>query len=222
MTFRRPPDSKQCLWGLYPVLDAKTAGMPHIEAARRVLDGGARVIQLRDKNATFEELLHIGRDLRTLTREAGAQLIVNDNPYLAREIEADGVHLGEHDFPPYFAREILGPDAIIGLSTHTRQQALAAAYLPINYVAIGPVYPTQSKQSEYDPLGLDVVRWVTLHVHLPVVAIGGITEEHIPELMQAGVENVAMIREIMAAPDITARTRELLEIVEESYRKTSE
>ncbi len=214
----RMTEHLKCLWGLYPILDTAIAGVPHVEAARQVLQGGAKVIQLRDKTSTFEELLEIGTELRSLTREAGAALIVNDNPYLAREIDADGVHLGQEDFPPYFAREILGPEKIIGLSTHSRQQALAAVYQPINYLAIGPVYGTKSKKSEYDPLGVDLVEWVTVHVHLPVVAIGGITKTRIRDLITAGVENVAVISEIMSAPDLAARTRELVEEVAASYR----
>src|SRR6188472_237471 len=97
-------NQSSCRWGLYTILDAGLSGLNHLEAARQLIAGGAKVIQLRDKTAEFEELLTIGKQLRKITARAGVTLIVNDNPYLAKEIEADGVHLGQSDFPPYIAR----------------------------------------------------------------------------------------------------------------------
>jgi thiamine-phosphate pyrophosphorylase len=203
----------QCLWGVYVILDAMASRLSHIEAARKALAGGARVVQLRDKTARFEELLAIGRELRKMTSDAGATLIVNDNPYLAQEIGADGVHLGQMDFPPYIARELLGPSGIIGLSTHTKLQALAAEAQPVDYIAVGPVFETTSKVSECKPVGVEHVRWVTRNIDIPVVAVGGITAERMPEIIQAGAENIAVIRELMGANDIEQKTRELCGII---------
>lgn len=206
-------DKDRCRWGLYVILDAGCAGRPHGEIAREALAGGARVLQLRDKSASFEQLMEIGTELRRLTRDAGASLIVNDNPYLARELQADGVHVGQTDMHPVIVRDIVGPDMIIGLSTHTHQQVLDARKEPVDYIGVGPVYPTTSKDSEWPAVGPDLVQWVKSMISVPVVAIGGITLERVPAVIAAGADNVAVIREIMAAPDITGRTREMQEVI---------
>jgi thiamine-phosphate pyrophosphorylase len=202
-----------CNWGLYVILDRAISGRSLVQAAEAVLAGGAKAIQLRDKESQFEDLVKEGRELRRLTSQAGAALIVNDNPYLAREIEADGVHLGQADFPPYIAREILGQHGIIGISTHTKQQAIAAVLQPVNYIAVGPLFATTSKQSEYKPLGVDHLRWVRQQVRLPLVAIGGLSAANIADVIAAGVENVAVIREVMAAEDIAGRVRDLVQLI---------
>lgn len=200
-------NSERCVWGVYVILDAAMAGRTHVEAARDALDGGARVLQLRDKTTPFERLLEVGRELRALTRERGATLIVNDNPYLAHEVDADGVHLGQSDFPASIARDIVGPDRIIGLSTHTKLQALEATRQPVDYIGVGPVFATTSKQSEWKPLGIPHIRWVRENVSLPMVAIGGITMETLPDCVAAGADSVAMIGEIMRAGNIADRVR---------------
>lgn len=209
-------DDDRCHWGLYVILEAQCAGRSHSEIAREALAGGARVLQLRDKTAPFERLMEIGTELRQLTRDAGAALIVNDNPYLARELQADGVHVGQGDMHPVIVRDIVGPEMIIGLSTHTHQQVLDARKEPVDYIGVGPVYPTASKQSEWPAVGPDLVQWVKSMISLPVVAIGGITLERVPDVVAAGADNVAVIREIMSAPDIAGRTREMREAIERS------
>lgn len=203
------PDPDRCRWGLYVIVDPAVAGRPAEAVAEAALAGGATVLQLRDKTAPFEDLLTTGTALRCMTRDAGAALIVNDNPYLAREIGADGVHVGQHDFPLYLVREIVGPHAIIGLSTHTKQQALDARRQGADYIGVGPIYPTATKIDAAEVVGTALLEWVSDMVALPNVAIGGVTAERIPEVMAAGATNVAMIREVVSAPDIAARTREL-------------
>jgi len=214
------PEARQrrCVWGLYAILDAQAAGRPHLPTARALLEGGVSVIQLRDKSSTFEELMDIGRVLRQMTREFGAEFIVNDNPYLARELDADGVHLGQNDFPADIAREVVGLGKIIGLSTHTKAQALAAQLLPVDYIGIGPVYPTTTKVSEWKPVGTELIRWVRRTISLPMVAIGGITEERIVDVVAAGAHNIAMIRELMTADDIVCQTRRLREVFDQAAK----
>ncbi len=185
------------------------AGKSHAEVCRELVNAGVKVIQLRDKSATFEELLEIGAEIRDITRSAGATLIVNDNPYLAREIDADGVHIGQNDFPPDIVREVIGPDKIVGLSTHSKQQAIAATTWPIDYIGIGPIYPTTTKEVKCVPVGTSLIRWVRQHIPLPSVAIGGITSETIPDALAAGASNVAVISALMSAPDIAGRAAEL-------------
>lgn len=209
------PLSRKCQWGLYAIIDAEMAGKPHADICRQLVAGGASVIQLRDKKATFEELMDIGRELRAITREAGALFIVNDNPYLARELDADGVHIGQEDFPPDIVREVMGEDKIVGLSTHSKQQAIAATTWPIDYIGVGPVYATSTKQTGNIPVGASLIRWVRQHIPLPTVAIGGITTETLPDALAAGATNVAMIGELMRAEDICRKTAELVGLAEQ-------
>lgn len=208
------PNLLKCRWGLYPIIDAEIAERPHAEICQELVDAGVSVVQLRDKKATFEELMEIGRTVREITRRAGVTLIVNDNPYLAREIDADGVHIGQDDFPPDIVREVMGPDKIIGLSTHSKQQAITATSWPVDYIGVGPVYPTTSKASKYVPVSTSLIRWIKQHIPLPTVAIGGITEETIPDVLAAGASNVAMIGELMRAKDIRGRAEELRKLAE--------
>ena len=212
------PRRRRCSWGLYVITDARIAGKPHVEVVRAALAGGARVVQLRDKQATFEELMEIGREIRKLTREAGATFICNDNPYLVRELDADGVHLGQNDCPVEIARDILGPEKLIGLSTHTKAQALEAELLPVDYIGIGPVYETTSKVSEWPVVGTTMIRWVRRTASLPIVAIGGITLDRIVDCVAAGADNVAIIGDLMSSPDIEERTRQMCE----AYRRAAE
>jgi thiamine-phosphate pyrophosphorylase len=200
-------------WGLYVITEADQSRRSHLEYAHGALEGGARVIQLRDKNTSFEKLLLIAREMRALTHRYGAQLIINDNPYLAREVEADGVHIGQFDFAADISREILGPDKIIGLSTHTKQQAMAAQYMPVDYIGVGPVYATGSKVSEWPVVGTRLIRWIRQNVQLPLVAIGGITEERIVDVIAAGADNVAVIGELASASDLTGKTRALIDAI---------
>lgn len=204
--------------GLYVITDIKMAGeRSYAEIVRSTLLGGARIIQLRDKITPFSELVEIGKELKRLATEFDALLIVNDNPYLAGEIDADGVHLGQRDMPVDIAREIIGKGKIIGLSTHNRQQIKQAIAMPeIDYIGIGPIFPTRTKESEFPTLGVEIVSWAKENVSLPFVAIGGINKDNIAEVVKAGARLVAVVSAVMKAEDITAATRELLNIMENS------
>lgn len=206
--------SSKCRWGIYVILDRVLAGKEYEQLARQALEGGARVVQLRDKDLPRHELMRIGRTLRSLTHDYRAAFIVNDDPYLAAECEADGVHLGQEDLAVESARALLGPDMIIGLSTHTFEQARAAESLPVDYISVGPVFPTKTKLSPWPVVGLELVRHVREATPMVITAIGGIREEHIPPLVQAGADNIAMIAEIMTAPDIRSKVAHLCRIYE--------
>lgn len=196
-----------------------TKGRSYPEIVLQALRGGARIIQLRDKTTSLEELIKIGRRLKSLTAEYNALFIVNDNPYLAQAIGADGVHLGQLDMPVDIAREIVGKDKIIGLSTHNfRQITNAVKQGEVDYIAIGPIFPTDTKKQEYPPLGVEVLRWAATNLSLPFVAIGGINKHNIVEVVEAGARLVAVISAVMQAPDITQATQELCEIICEKAR----
>ncbi len=204
----------RCRWGLYAILDSEMAGKAHAQVCQHLVDAGIRVIQLRDKTSTFEELMEIGTELRKITRAANATFIVNDNPYLARELDADGVHIGQDDFPPDIVREVVGDNKIVGLSTHSKQQAINATTWPIDYIGVGPIYETTSKISKYKPVGTSLIRWIRQNIPLPTVAIGGITEATIPDALAAGATNIAMISELMKAQDIQSHATRLRQLAE--------
>jgi len=206
--------AQKCQWGIYVILDRYLAKRAHIEIAQEVIAGGARVIQLRDKHATPSELIKIGRELRQITRAARITLIINDYPEIAAEIDADGVHVGQEDRTAEKVRQIVGKDKIVGLSTHTLDQALAAVELPVDYIGVGPVYATTTKENPWPVVGLELVKQVKKHVPLPIVAIGGITEQRIPELVSAGADNVAMIGELMRAASLREKMESLIRTFE--------
>lgn len=180
--------------------------------------GGANVIQIRDKTTPFETLIEIGRKVKPLFEEYGATLLVNDNPYLAKEIDADGVHLGQEDIPVDIAREIVGNDKIIGLSTHSRQQAIQALFLDVDYIGLGPIFPTNTKESSYAPLGLKMIGWVSREIRLPFVPVGGISVNNIRGVCQSGGTAPAVISAVMKKKNLTLATRELIDIINQERR----
>lgn len=203
-----------CRWGLYVILDAGMAQCSLEAAAEAALGGGARVVQIREKGMDFESLVEAGRRVVAMARAAGAQVIVNDNPYVAVEIDADGVHVGQMDIPVDLAREVVGPARIVGLSTHTRQQVLASQFHPVDYIGVGPLYATGTKVQAYTPVGPALVEWAAANVQRPIVAIGGVTAARAPEAIAAGAANVAMISDLMVPGCVTERVAEARRVVE--------
>ena len=154
-------------------------------------------MQLREKSLSPLEFYRQAHAVLQIAREKGVKIIINDRVDLALTLKADGVHLGQDDLPPETARRILGPDAIIGFSTHNLEQAQLATILPIDYVAIGPIYNTSTKATEDPPVGLNGLRLVRQTVgDLPLVAIGGVTLGNAAELLGAGADAVALIRDL--------------------------
>jgi thiamine-phosphate pyrophosphorylase len=201
--------------GLYPIVD--TLGDPnlsHAALAHAVLDAGVRFLQLRINDQPTRRFVEIARAVQALAHRYGAQLIINDRADIAKLVEAAGVHLGQDDLPVRAARGILGPGKIIGFSTHTLTQAESAASSgEIDYIGCGPIYPTHSKDRPDPVVGLDGLRAVRRRVALPIVAIGGITAANMAGVWGAGADAVAMISEIVCAPDIGAKVRDLLQRV---------
>lgn len=165
----------------------------HLKIAREACRGGARVIQYRDKNSTRKEILETAGKIREVTKDFNSLFIVNDYIDIALMCGADGVHLGQDDVPILRARGITPADFIIGVSTHSLEQALDAEEAGADYIGIGPVFKTPTKEKD-KPIGLSCVREVLQGVSIPVVAIGGIDIENIEELVKIGVRNVAMVR----------------------------
>src|SRR5262245_16495213 len=186
---------------LYAIVDPLDTGRTPVFLAKAFLAGGASCLQLRLKGATSRELLAAAESIRPLAAAAGALFLVNDRPDIARAAGADGVHLGQDDLPVAAARRLLGPDAVIGLSTHSLEEARAGAVAGADYLGVGPVYATTSKTNALAARGLDLVRAVRAAVGCPIVAIGGITPETAAEVRAAGADAVAMIAALVRAAD---------------------
>ncbi len=195
---------------LYPITDPYLSGLSHAIQVTRLIAGGATFIQLRDKHASPRELFDEAEQAIRIARSHGAKLILNDRVDLAMALGADGVHLGQDDIPPEAARRLLGPSALIGYSTHNVEQAVRASSLPIDYLAIGPIFPTSSKQNPDPVVGLEGLRRVRAAVGpMPLVAIGGITLANAKEVVSAGAGSVAVISDLLADPSaIETRTRD--------------
>jgi thiamine-phosphate pyrophosphorylase len=197
---------------LYPITDAHLSGLSQAEQVRRLSAGGATFIQLREKQHAPREFYSEAEEALRVARECGVRLIINDRVDIARALSADGVHLGQDDLPPEAARELLGEHAIIGFSTHNVEQAKKAARLPVDYIAIGPIFETTSKENPDPVIGLEGLRRVRQIVgEIPLVAIGGIGLGNIAKVLEAGADAVAVISLLLAnPPEIEDRTREIL------------
>jgi thiamine-phosphate pyrophosphorylase len=187
---------------------AARAGWTMTDLAAAYLSGGATLLQLRAKKAPGGWLLDIASMIVTLARQANALVIINDRADLARLSGADGVHVGQDDLPPASVRRVAGAQAIVGLSTHTPEQVELAIREPVNYIAIGPVFGSETKATGYSALGLEPVRRAAGRARereLPLVAIGGVTLETAPEIIRAGATTVAVISDLVAGGDPAAR-----------------
>ncbi len=187
-------------FGLYVILTAPVAGYERCAAA--AVSAGVRYLQLRVKDRPEAEILEIARNLKKITASTATLLIINDSPEIAAASGADGVHLGQEDMPLSEARKILTrPGAIFGLSTHNVEQALGAIALRPDYIGVGPVFATPTKARPDPVLGLEEMGRIIRSTPWPAVAIGGINEENLPRVLEAGGENFAAVRPIMSAPD---------------------
>ena len=198
--------------GLYAIIDnSLTPSVSNIEIAKKVLAGGAGILQLRGKGLSSKELLEQAREIREIAREAGAIFIVNDRADVALLADADGVHLGQDDLPIAKAREILGREKLIGLSTHNLKQAIKAESEGADYIGFGPVFGTTTKADAEEAKGLQALREIRKSVNIPIVAIGGINIENVIDVISAGADAVAVISAIVKAGDIEGATRRFLE-----------
>lgn len=186
---------------LYAIADgdaARAAGWTLETLAIEYLSAGVRLLQIRSKHAPSGELLRIVERVAARARATGADLIVNDRVDLMMLAGARGVHVGQTDLPPAAVRALIGADPILGFSTHTRRQIDEAVGLPITYLAVGPVFETDSKDTGYTPVGVDLVRYARQVVAVPIVAIGGISLERAQRVLDAGADAVAVISDLLA------------------------
>lgn len=196
----------------YPITDVKRSGLSHSRQVAFLIECGAKLIQLRDKSASGRQFYEATVESLKTAKGTGALIIINDRVDVAITAGADGVHLGQDDLPPAVARRLLGVERIIGYSTHTPMQAELAEKEPVDYVAIGPVFSTSSKENPDPAIGLATVSQVRAIVTRPLVAIGGITLENASEVLSAGADSVAVISDIYSAVDVRGRVASYLKL----------
>ena len=201
------------LRGLYVITDTHLIPRARfVETVEAAVHGGATMVQLREKETPREEVIRLGRDILTVTRRYGALLIVNDHPTIAKEIGADGVHVGRDDPPVAEARAIVGPEAIIGASCYGQvDRAVAAEQAGADYVAFGTPFPSPTKAKRTD-ISLGIFQEAKQRVRVPVFAIGGITLANARQVIDAGADGIAIVSGVFAAPDVEAAARALAQL----------
>lgn len=199
---------------IYPITDTRISKISLAAQVERLIDGGAAFIQLREKYASPRDFYEAAKAALAIARKRDVKIIINDRVDIALALEADGVHLGQDDLPPECARRILGEKAIIGFSTHNFEQAAAALKKPIDYLAFGPVFATQTKENPDPTVGIENLKKVRKIIeNFPLVAIGGITSENFLEVWQAGADSVAVISDLISESDgITEKMRFFLNL----------
>jgi len=201
--------------GLYVIIDTEMLKKrDHLEVTEQAIRGGATTIQLRDKVQSKSKVIPLAEKLQAICTENDVLFIINDYLDIALAINADGLHLGQDDLPFDVARKMLPPGKILGCSTTTVEQALAAQSKGADYIAVGAIYPTLSKATTTTParvVGLEMLRRVKKAVNLPLVAIGGITAENTPEVIAAGADSVAVIGAVVTAESPEAASRQIVE-----------
>jgi len=182
---------------LYPLTDRRLSRLSHPQQLSHLCNGGVTIVQLREKTLSPLEFYGEAAEAIRIARESSLKIIINDRVDIALALKADGVHLGQDDLPPQAARELLGPDVIIGFSTHNFQQAILSTRMPIDYIAIGPIFSTTTKEPAEPRVGLEGLSQIRKVVtDIPLVAIGGITSENSQDVLDAGADAIAVISDI--------------------------
>jgi thiamine-phosphate pyrophosphorylase len=199
---------------LYVILDAALITSPERDCALSLAEAGVRLLQYRDKSAPARKLLETSRELATVLSPRGVTFFVNDRPDVAVLAGASGVHVGQEDLDVEQARSVLGPDKMVGVSTHNLEQFERAAMSSADYIAVGPIYSTSSKANPDPVVGVDFIREVRGLTQKPIVAIGGISLERALAVIEAGADSVAVISGILSAPDPGERARQYIKALE--------
>lgn len=184
-------------------------GRSNIQVVQLLIEVGIKVIQYREKDKKKLDKYRECWKIRELTRAAGVTFIVNDDIDIALAVQADGVHVGQEDLPVPIVRKLVGSQMIIGLSTHSPEQAQQAVALGADYIGVGPIYATRTKKDVCAPVGLDYLAYVVQNISLPFVAIGGIKEHNIKEVANQGAKCIAMVTEIVGAVDIKKKIHDI-------------
>ncbi len=199
---------------LYVILDAALLTVLETECAEKLAAAGVRLLQYRNKRASARELFECSKRLASLLIPRGVTFVVNDRADVAWAAEASGVHVGQEDLRPEAARLVIGASKLLGVSTHNLEQFKEAASTSADYVAVGPVFSTSTKANPDPVVGIEFIRRVRTLTDKPIVAIGGITIERAAEVIRAGADSVAVISDILLAPDPGQRARQYIELLE--------
>jgi thiamine-phosphate pyrophosphorylase len=189
-------------------------GRSNIAVVQTMLDNGIKLIQYREKEKKMGAKLEECLELRRMTRVAGASFVINDDIDLAMLVEADGVHIGQQDLPVEAVRKLVGENMVIGLSTHKPEEALDAVRRGVDYIGVGPIFRTFTKEDVCDPVGFEYLEYVAKNVDIPFVAIGGIKEHNVTEVVRCGASCIALITEIVEAEDIGKKINALREAMQ--------
>ena len=204
-------------WGLYVITgDCWSKGRSLTEVAAQAIAGGAKIIQLREKELSARSLVEAGLCIRELTRKAGVPFIVNDRVDIALAVEADGVHIGQDDLPLRAVRGMLGSQKAIGVSVHTLAEAREAEREGADYLGVGPVFATGTKADAQAPVGLAMLKELKKAVRIPCVAIGGIKQENVAEVIRTGADGAAVITAVVGAEDVRAAADRLTKLIRDT------
>lgn len=201
---------------LYAVLDEDLMKAPVLKCANELVAAGVNLLQYRAKNASSRKYFETCANLAEALASRNARLIINDRPDIAAMVGAGGVHVGQDDLQPQDARKICGSGRWVGVSTHNLHQVRAVADAPVDYIAVGPIFPTATKKNPDPVVGPSLIREARKLTRKPIVAIGGITLERAPEVYAAGANSIAVIRDILESRDPAARAREFLALASRS------
>lgn len=193
--------------GIYGITGENFAnGKTNIECVEAMIKGGIKIIQYREKNKSMGKKLEEARAIREICKKNNVVFIVNDNIDLALLVDADGVHVGQDDLPPSEVRKLIGDNKIIGLSTHSPEQGKKAfENLDVDYIGVGPIFPTTTKDTA--PVGLEYLDYVVENLNIPFVAIGGIKEHNIDRIIERGAKRICLVSDIVGAPDIEEKVK---------------
>lgn len=199
--------------GIYGITGDNFAhGKSNFECVKAMIEGGIKIIQYRDKTKSIKEKVKEAREIRELCKRNGVVFIVNDHVDIAILVDADGVHIGQDDMDPSDVRKLIGDNKIIGLSTHSEEQGMKAYLNPdVDYIGVGPIFPTTTKDTA--PVGLGYLEYAVKNLHLPFTAIGGIKEHNLHEIISRGAKNVCLVSDIVGADNITEKVKELQKLM---------
>lgn len=187
---------------------------PLVEVMEEAIRGGADFIQLRDKNSSKKEVYEKALQLRELTKKYDVPFVINDYVDVALAVDADGVHLGQDDLPLQVARKILGPNKIIGISTHRIEEAREAQQNGADYIGVGPIFPTKSKVDVVDPVTTKYIEEVVKEITIPFVAIGGIKLHNVDQVLRAGATRICAISEIVGSENVTQTCEQFIQKID--------
>lgn len=203
---------KEKIKGLYAICDTSFSPQySHAELAEKILAGGCKLLQLRMKGEQdYSKIKKAAEEILELKKKFSFTFILNDYVELAAALPVDGIHIGQDDLPIAVTRQIVGPDKLIGFSSHSLEEALEAEKAGADYIALGAIFPTQTKGPGHPVQGLEKLKEMVKVIHKPIVAIGGITPENVKSVLQTGASAIAVITAISKAPDVTKATRDFV------------